>query len=154
MQHSGGGAPRCYGRNARRPFAHSRVWTHLGRPANFAWYTGGADSRVDHVGPEGVAALVVDSDHERVLTSTIEEPRMRSEQTPDFEVLSYSWYRGSSSALKEIVGDIPLGADVAIPGAADVSEDVARIRRTLAPDAVARLRGTAAMTVSSTLEAR
>lgn len=27
----------------------------LRRPANFAWYTGGADTKVDHVAPEGVA---------------------------------------------------------------------------------------------------
>jgi hypothetical protein len=27
----------------------------LRRPANFAWYTGGADSKVDHLAPEGVA---------------------------------------------------------------------------------------------------
>jgi Xaa-Pro aminopeptidase len=28
----------------------------LRRPANFAWYTGGADNRVDHDDPLGVAA--------------------------------------------------------------------------------------------------
>jgi Xaa-Pro dipeptidase len=112
----------------------------LRRPANFAWYTGGADSRVDHVAPDGVADLIVDADQEWVLTSTIEAPRMRGEQTPDFEVLSYPWYRGPAPALREVVGDVPLGADVALPGAIDISEDVARLRRTLDPDAVTRLR--------------
>ena len=31
----------------------------LRRPANVAWYTGGADSRVDHVVAEGVADPIV-----------------------------------------------------------------------------------------------
>ena len=31
----------------------------MGLSANFAWYTGGADSRVDHSQPLGVAAVVV-----------------------------------------------------------------------------------------------
>jgi Xaa-Pro dipeptidase len=112
----------------------------LRRPANFAWYTAGADGRVDHVAPDGVADIVVDADREWVLTSTIEEPRMRSEQTPEFEVLSYPWYCGPGEALKKLIGDIPLGADVPAPGSVDVSEDVAVLRRTLDPDAVARLR--------------
>jgi Xaa-Pro dipeptidase len=112
----------------------------LRRPPNFAWYTGGADSRVDHVAPDGVADLVIDAEGERVLTSTIEEPRMRTEQTPELEVLSYPWYEGPAAALSDLVGEWPLGADVPLPGAADVSDDVARLRRTLDPDAVARLR--------------
>ena len=36
----------------------------LRRPANFAWYTGGADSRVDHVAPAGVADVVVSDGQE------------------------------------------------------------------------------------------
>ena len=59
----------------------------LRRPANFAWYTGGADSRVDHVAPDGVADIVLTATDEWVLTSTIEAPRMRAEQTPALEVV-------------------------------------------------------------------
>ena len=58
----------------------------LRRPANFAWYTGGADTKVDHVAPEGVADLIARRDSARVLASTIEAPRMRAEQTPAFEL--------------------------------------------------------------------
>ena len=29
------------------------------RPANFAWYTGGADNRVDHADPSGVAGILL-----------------------------------------------------------------------------------------------
>jgi Xaa-Pro dipeptidase len=112
----------------------------LRRPANFAWFTGGADNRVDHVASAGAADIVVDSDHARVLTSTIEAPRMRSEQTPDLEVLSYPWHRGPAEALEDLVGDLAVGADMDIPGAVDVSDEVARLRRPLDPDAIARLR--------------
>jgi Xaa-Pro dipeptidase len=31
----------------------------LRRPANFAWYTGGADNRVDHASPFGVADVLL-----------------------------------------------------------------------------------------------
>ena len=39
-----------------------------------------APSRVDHVAPAGVADIVVTPEHEWVLTSTIEAPRMREEE--------------------------------------------------------------------------
>jgi Xaa-Pro dipeptidase len=112
----------------------------LRRPANFAWYTGGADSKVDHVSPYGVADLVVTPDHELVLTSTIEAPRMRLEQTPDLEVLEYPWHEGPEAALREATGGASLGADVELGGAADVSDKIAGLRRVLDPDAVERLR--------------
>ncbi|MBD0281346.1 MAG: hypothetical protein ICV69_04020 [Thermoleophilaceae bacterium] len=65
---------------------------------------------------------------------------MRTEQTPELDVLSYPWYEGSARALRDVAGDRPLGADVPVAGAADVSGDMARLRRTLDRDAVARLR--------------
>src|SRR5918995_1838293 len=43
----------------------------LRRPVNFAWYTGGADSRVDHVAPDGVADVLVTGDEELVIGSTM-----------------------------------------------------------------------------------
>jgi Xaa-Pro dipeptidase len=112
----------------------------LRRPANFAWYTGGAESRVDHVAPAGVADIVLTADHEWVLTSAIEAPRMRSEQTPEFEVVAYPWYEGPDATLRELAAGGPIGADMPLAGTADLAEDVARLRRVLDPDAVERLR--------------
>src|SRR5688500_1297487 len=86
----------------------------LRRPANFAWYTGGADSRVDHVAPAGVADIVLTGDRHYVLTSSIEAPRMRMEQTPDLEVVEYPWYEGPAAVLRELVGDTVLGADLPV----------------------------------------
>ncbi len=63
----------------------------LRRSTNFAWYTGGADNRVDHASPFGVADVLITLDAEYVFTNNIEAPRMREEQTPGFEVLERPW---------------------------------------------------------------
>jgi antitoxin VapB len=112
----------------------------LRRPANFAWYTGGADSKVDHVAPEGVADLIVRTDSHLVLTSTIEAPRMRAEQTPELEVAEFPWHEDRGAAVRAIAGGARVGSDMALPGTLDLSEDIARLRRTLDPDAVESLR--------------
>ena len=111
----------------------------LRRPQNFAWYTGGADTRVDHVSPDGVADLVLTRDGECVVTSVIEAPRMRAEQTPDLDVVEYAWERGPEQVLRIVSGGGRVGADVAIPGTADLSEEIATFRRTLDPDAIETL---------------
>ena len=112
----------------------------LRRPANFAWYTGGADTKVDHVAPEGVADLIARRDSARVLASTIEAPRMRAEQTPAFEVLEYPWQDDRDDALRSMAGGARIGSDFGLPGTLDLSDDIARLRRTLDPDAIAALR--------------
>jgi Xaa-Pro dipeptidase len=112
----------------------------LRRPANFAWYTGGANSKVDHVAPEGVADLVVRRDSALVLTSTIEAPRMRAEQTPALEVVDYPWHEDRDSALRQAVGDGRAGTDFGLPDALDLSVEIAGLRRTLDPDAISSLR--------------
>jgi Xaa-Pro dipeptidase len=125
----------------------------LRRPANFAWYTGGADSKVDHVAPEGVADLIVGGDSPLVLTSTIEAPRMRSEQTPELEVVEYPWHEDRLDALRRIVGDARLGSDMGLPGTVELTEAIARLRRTLDPDAVDSLRAIGASATAAMAEA-
>ena len=112
----------------------------LRRPANFAWYTGGADSRVDYVSPDGVADFVLTRDRECVVTSTIEAPRMRAEQTPELDVVEYAWEKGSEQTLRLVTDGGRIGADVALSGAHDVSQEIATLRRTLDQDAIERLR--------------
>ena len=125
----------------------------LRRPANFAWYTGGADTKVDHVAPEGVADLIVRGDSQLVLTSTIEAPRMRSEQTPDLEVVEYPWHEDRLDALRQVVGDARLGSDMGLPGTVDLSDEIARLRRTLDPDAMDGLRVIGAAATAAMAEA-
>ena len=113
----------------------------LRRPENFAWYTRGGNSRVEYAAPEGVADVVVTPEGEWILASTIEVPRMRAEEAPGFEVVEYAWEEGPAQSLRELVGDVPVGADTRIPGAEDVSEAVAAARRVLDAEAIERLRG-------------
>jgi Xaa-Pro dipeptidase len=125
----------------------------LRRPANFAWYTGGADTKVDHVAPEGVADLIVRGDSPLVLTSTIEAPRMRAEQTPGLEVVEYPWHADRLAALRGVVGAGRVGSDLGLPGTVDLSEPIARLRRTLDPDAVESLRAVGADATAAVAEA-
>jgi Xaa-Pro aminopeptidase len=88
----------AHGRALRRERLRQLIDGHglaavvLRRLADFAWYTGGGDSRVEHAAPDGVADLVVTADDDFVVTSTIEAPRMRSEQALGYEVLDYAWW--------------------------------------------------------------
>ena len=121
----------------------------LGRPENFAWYSGGADNRVDHSSPTGVAEIVVTSGAEYVLTNNIEAPRMREEQTPGFDVVEFDWYADPAAVLEELAGGGPIGADTAGPDRRDVSAAIAPLRYRLDEDAVARYRVVAADAVSA-----
>ncbi len=120
----------------------------LRRCANFAWYTGGADSSVERANPLGVADVVVTPATELVLASTMSGPRMRAEQVPWAEVIERPWHEADAedagAILRQLGVDGPLGADVPIAGATDVGEQVAAHRRVLDPDAIDRLRGVGA----------
>jgi Xaa-Pro dipeptidase len=112
----------------------------LRRPANFAWYTGGADNRVDHASPFGVADVLLTLDAELIFTNNIEAPRMREEQTPDLEVVEHPWYGDEAVAIREVVGDASLGTDFPLEGAMDVSGEVAPLRYVLDPVILERYR--------------
>jgi Xaa-Pro dipeptidase len=106
----------------------------LRHPANFAWLTGGAESRVDRALESGVAELVVTPDDVSVRTTNIEAERFRTEQTPWAEVVSYPWHEGPPATQG------PTGSDLPEANELDVGDEVAALRRVLDPDAVERLR--------------
>jgi Xaa-Pro dipeptidase len=126
----------------------------LRRPANFAWYTGGADNRVDHASPLGVADVLVTLNGEYILTNNIEAPRMREEQTPGFEVIEHPWYGDESAAVQEVAGGDPsLGTDFPLDEALDISGEIAPLRYVLDPDALERYRQVGADTAAAVAEA-
>jgi Xaa-Pro dipeptidase len=108
---------------------------------NFAWYTGGGNSRVEYAEPVGAADVVITSDGDFVLAPTIEAPRMRAEETPGFTVVEYPWEQGPQATLDELIGEVELGADVALPGTVAIGEQVDSLRRVLEPETIDRLRG-------------
>lgn len=112
----------------------------LRRPANFAWYTGGADNRVNHASPLGEVDVLVTPDAERIVANNIEAPRMRDEQTPDIPVVEYPWYDEVWPTLREVVGGARLGADFALPDAMDLADAIEPLRYVLDADAIARYR--------------
>jgi Xaa-Pro dipeptidase len=112
----------------------------LRRAANFAWYTGGADNRVDHASPLGVADVLVTLEGEYIFTNNIEAPRMREEQTPDLEIIERPWYGDEAAVIRELVGDVSLGTDFPLGDALNVSDEIAPLRYVLDPDAMERYR--------------
>jgi Xaa-Pro dipeptidase len=121
----------------------------LGRPENFAWYTGGADNRVDHAAPTGVAEIVVTRDGDHVVTNTIEGRRMREEQTPGFDVVEYDWYAGPGDVVRELAGGAPVGSDAPGPGELDVRAAIDPLRYILDDEAMARYRSVAADAIAA-----
>lgn len=109
----------------------------LRRPANFAWYTNGADNRVDHSSPVGVAYVVATRDREFVFTTNIEARRMKEEETPDFEVVEYPWYEDGPRVLRDMLPG-RIGADGADPDFDDVGDAVVPLRWVLDDEALAR----------------
>jgi Xaa-Pro dipeptidase len=121
----------------------------LRRPANFAWYTGGADNRVDHASATGVADIVVTRHGDHVVTSNIEAPRMREEQVPGWDVVEYDWHAGPGDLLRKLAGGHAVGGDVADPAEVDVDRLVAPLRYQLDDAAIDRYRGVGADATSA-----
>jgi antitoxin VapB len=111
----------------------------LRRSDNFAWFTGGADSRVNHASPLGVADLLVTHAGVWVVTNTIEARRMREEETPDLTVVEHPWEH-PDRPVRDLIASARLGADYPLFGARDITDELAPLRYVLDPDAIARYR--------------
>src|SRR5918998_6751194 len=125
----------------------------LSRPANFAWYTGGADNRVDHGDPVGVASVLVTTDDAYVLTNNIEAPRMREEQTPEMEVVEHPWHEEPGALLRELTGGAGVGTDFPSTSGPDHSAEIPPLRYVLDEDAIEAYRRLGEDTVQAMSEA-
>ncbi len=119
----------------------------LSSPANFAWYTGGADNRVDHGDPVGVASVLVTTDDAYVLTNNIEAPRMREEQTSQMQVVEYPWHEEPAALLRELTGGAGVGTDFPSTSGPDLSAEISPLRYVLDGDAIEDYRRLAEDTV-------
>jgi Xaa-Pro dipeptidase len=108
----------------------------LSSPANFAWYTGGADNRVDYGDPVGVASVLVTTDDAYILTNNIEAPRMREEQTPEMEVVEHPWHEEPAALLRELTGGAVVGTDFPCKSSPDLSAEISPLRYVLDEDAI------------------
>jgi Xaa-Pro dipeptidase len=110
----------------------------LKSPANFAWYTGGANNRVNYSAPLGAALVLLTPDDEFVVTNNIEFERMREEQVQDMEVVQHPWYEGAEALIRDLSEGRTLGADFAMEGARNISSDIAPLRHVLDTEATRR----------------
>jgi Xaa-Pro dipeptidase len=125
----------------------------LSSPANFAWYTGGADNRVDHGDLVGVASVLVTTDDTYILTNNIEAPRMREEQTPEMEVVEYPWHEESGALLRELTSGAGVGTDFPSTSGPDLSAEISPLRYVLDGDAIEHYRHLGADTAQAMSEA-
>jgi Xaa-Pro aminopeptidase len=96
---------------------------------------------------------LVTSDREYIVTSNIEAPRMREEETPGIEMVDHPWYEDPEAVLQESTADAPLGADFAAEGVRDISAEVSPLRQVLDPEDIRRYRRVGAKTVEAVEEA-
>ena len=115
---------------------HSVGALRLSHPANFAWYTGGADNRVDHGDPVGVASVLLTADASYIVTDNIEAPRMREEQTPGMEVIEHPWHEEPTALLRELTGGVSVGTDIPSGSGQDLSAEIAPLRYVLDEDVI------------------
>ena len=125
----------------------------LSSPANFAWYTGGADNRVDHGDPVGVASVLLTTDDAYILTTNIEAPRMREEQTPEMEVVEYPWHEEPATLLRELTGGTGVGTDFPSTSGPDMSAEISPLRYVLDGDAIEHYRNLGEYTAQAVSEA-
>ena len=125
----------------------------LSTPANFAWYTGGADNRVDHGDPVGVASVLITTDDAYILTNNIEAPRMREEQTQEMEVVEHPWHEEPAALLSELTGGGGVGTDFPSTSGPDLSAEISPLRYVLDEDAIVDYRRLGEDTVQAMSEA-
>jgi len=133
------------------------VW--FGRPASFAWLTGG-DNRVDTGDDVGVAAAGYIGEEVVVVTDTIESPRLADEEV-DAPITEYVWHAGSLAGAVADRSPEPAAADFDVPGMEHVEAsplrqpltdtDVERYRA-LGRDAAAAVEATRAAATPETTE--
>jgi len=114
----------------------------LQRVSSFAWATCGAANYINTASTTGVASLLITPSEHYLITDNIEAPRMEREeglvaQGWKFEVSP--WYE-KSGAVARLAAGLKLGADIAYPGAVDLSDEIAELRSVLTPEAMGRFR--------------
>jgi Xaa-Pro dipeptidase len=114
----------------------------LARVSDFAWFTGGLEPVVMLSSDRAEAGLLITPGRSYVVCNTIEHPRLRDEDR--LEELGFAfhvspWYQGAPD-FSELVRGKRWAADWPLPGAADRSAEIARLRFQLLPEEVDRYR--------------
>jgi antitoxin VapB len=115
---------------------------HLQRVSSFGWATCGAASYVNSATTTGEAALLVTTSGRHLLTNNIEATRLEGEEglaDQGWQFHVAPWYE-IPDTLARLTSGLRLGADGPVPGAVDLSYELARLRANLTPEEAERFR--------------
>jgi Xaa-Pro aminopeptidase len=114
----------------------------LEKVSSFAWLTCGARSYINTAATDGGASLLVTPDARYVMTNNIEATRLEQEERlkdQGWDLRFTAWHTARETAARLAPG-MALGADGPVPGAVDLSAEVAGLRMQLLPEESARFR--------------
>ncbi len=114
----------------------------LQRVSSFAWATGGAASYVNTATSDGAASLLITPSGRYVITNNIEATRLEQEEklsSQGWEFCVSPWHK-VNDAVADLTRGLRLGADALIPGATDLSAELAHLRVNLTPEEGERFR--------------
>ncbi len=107
----------------------------LQRVSSVAWATCGASSYVNTATSTGVASVLITSSARYLVVDNIEAARLEQEEglgRQRWEFRVHPWY-APEDTVGQLAGALKLGTDSCRAGAADLSEEVARLRADLTP---------------------
>lgn len=113
----------------------------LEQTVNVAWLTAGAETAINIAADQGPVALLVTPDHAYAVTDGVEAPRLEREEGLaglGFELVVEPWYR-RGEFIADTRARLRVGGDDA-RGESSVANDLQRLRTTLLPSEVERLR--------------
>ena len=114
----------------------------LRRVSSFAWATCGADSHINTAAAEGNASLLITPEGRYLLTNNIEASRLEKEEKlveQGWEFRVSPWY-AEKDHLAELARGMKLGVDGNLPGAIDLSSELALLRSQLTAEEIQRFR--------------
>ena len=121
---------------------HKVSGLYLQSAASFAWATCGAASYINTASTNGLASLLITHDRRYLITTNIEAPRLEKEEqlgSQGWEFQVTPWYE-SHSVVAELSHGLSLASDSPLPGAIDLSSELALLRANLTPEEGERFR--------------
>jgi antitoxin VapB len=130
----------------------------LHRVSSFSWATCGVDSAVNIATTNGPVRLFITKDKNYLITKNIEAPRLDQEgqlKKQGWEFIDTPWHEPDFDP-REVIGDGPMGADIYLPGAIDLTAEISQLRSNLLPAEQVRFKelgGQCAAAMSKTMYA-